>query len=420
VNEAMPHDHGAMTTAMPMMSGKSGVDAIQWDDPTNSDKVNNVNNVTWKIVDQKTGKTNMEINDWIFKKGQFVKIRFTNDTMAMHVMQHPIHFHGQKFIVLSNNGVPNMNMVWKDTALVLPGEYIDVLVDMSNTGVWMAHCHIVEHLFAGMMISFRVEERDGSANGDDYRKTVSPAPVAQTSQNPVPGMEGMDMNHMNHGAMNMGQVQKDAPVPVGSYNFADQISDSSYTVSSDIQLVETGKDTLLALTFSDSQGNGMSLDEKLARPLSVTFVHNDNSTRFVTYPGNTVFPDASVPANVPGTPGFDESKPHSHSSMFFSIPTAYAHGGVDDGHIVGGGRTYSVPVRFPVEGTYRGFVSFVLAGEQTARIATFDVEVGSASFNINNFGWSPTVQWWILLIVSLCIMIPLVFGVKKYINSNIA
>ena len=82
----------------------------------------------------------------------------------MHPMQHPIHFHGQRFVVLASDWghsgkmVANNNLQWKDTVLVRAGETVDLLVDMSNVGQWMAHCHIAEHLHAGMMMNFRVVE----------------------------------------------------------------------------------------------------------------------------------------------------------------------------------------------------------------------------------------------------------------------
>lgn len=47
-------------------------------------------------------------------------------------MQHPIHFHGQRFLVINQNGTNSDNLVWKDTALVRSGEYIDIIIDMSN------------------------------------------------------------------------------------------------------------------------------------------------------------------------------------------------------------------------------------------------------------------------------------------------
>ena len=49
------------------------------------------------------------------------------------------------------------NLVWKDTVLVRTGETVDILLDVTNAGRWMAHCHIAEHHESGMMFSFDVE-----------------------------------------------------------------------------------------------------------------------------------------------------------------------------------------------------------------------------------------------------------------------
>ena len=75
----------------------------------------------------------------------------------MHPMQHPIHFHGQRFVVLTRDGKSNDNLQWKDTTLVKTGETIEILVEMSNPGKWIAHCHIAEHMHAGMMFNFEVQ-----------------------------------------------------------------------------------------------------------------------------------------------------------------------------------------------------------------------------------------------------------------------
>lgn len=132
---------------------------IEWED-TDMQMMNEMSNadiVKWRIVDQDTGKKDMDI-DWTFKKGEPVKIRIFNDPKSGHPMQHPIHFHGQRFLVVARDGVPQTdNLVWKDTVLVKAGETVDIVLDTSNPGVWMAHCHIAEHLEAGMMIKFTVE-----------------------------------------------------------------------------------------------------------------------------------------------------------------------------------------------------------------------------------------------------------------------
>jgi len=115
--------------------------------------------VRWILRDLATGKENMDI-DWHFTQGDVVKLRLFNDPASSHAMQHPIHLHGQRFLVLSRDGVSNTNLSWKDTAVIPAGETVDLLVDMSNPGRWMLHCHVAEHLSAGMMTMFTVSPRD--------------------------------------------------------------------------------------------------------------------------------------------------------------------------------------------------------------------------------------------------------------------
>jgi len=113
--------------------------------------------VTWVLRDLDSGKENMEIY-WDFDLGDVAKIRIFNDPETLHPMNHPIHLHGQRFLVLEVDGVRNPNLVWKDTTLVPVGSSMDILVDMSNPGEWVMHCHIAEHMHAGMMLSFGVWE----------------------------------------------------------------------------------------------------------------------------------------------------------------------------------------------------------------------------------------------------------------------
>jgi FtsP/CotA-like multicopper oxidase with cupredoxin domain len=130
---------------------------IEWeDDMAAMNAASDADSVQWHIVDRDTGKKDMAI-DWVFKKGEPVKIRIFNDPKSMHPMQHPVHFHGQRFLVVERDGVQQTNLVWKDTVLVKAGETVDIVLDTSNPGVWMAHCHIAEHLEAGMMMQFKVE-----------------------------------------------------------------------------------------------------------------------------------------------------------------------------------------------------------------------------------------------------------------------
>lgn len=130
---------------------------IEWED--NMSMMNQMStneNIKWIIEDQDTNKQNHEIN-WLFKRGDLVKVQIYNDEKGIHPMQHPIHFHGQRFVVLARDGVANDNLQWKDTVLIPKGQTIDLLIDMSNPGKWMAHCHIAEHLETGMMFDFEVK-----------------------------------------------------------------------------------------------------------------------------------------------------------------------------------------------------------------------------------------------------------------------
>lgn len=111
--------------------------------------------VRWILRDAETGAENMDIR-WRFRLGEVVKLRIYNDPRTPHAMAHPIHLHGQRFLVLARNGVPSGNLAWKDTAIVPAGETVDLAVEMSNPGRWAVHCHIAEHMGAGMMSVFEV------------------------------------------------------------------------------------------------------------------------------------------------------------------------------------------------------------------------------------------------------------------------
>ena len=112
--------------------------------------------VNWIIKDVATGDENMDI-EWSFGTSEVAKIRLKNDRDAFHAMQHPVHLHGQRFLILEQDGVPNENLVWKDTILLPVGSTADILLDLSNPGKWMLHCHIAEHLEAGMRMIFTVD-----------------------------------------------------------------------------------------------------------------------------------------------------------------------------------------------------------------------------------------------------------------------
>ena len=146
------HDHDAGGHTHDTAQG------IEWeDDMVAVNRLTTAANMRWKLIDRSTGAVNASI-DWRFKVGDQVKIRLVNEMDSDHPMPHPFHIHGAgRFLVLARDDVTEPNLVWKDTVLVRTGETVDILLDVTNPGIWMAHCHIAEHHESGMMFSFRVD-----------------------------------------------------------------------------------------------------------------------------------------------------------------------------------------------------------------------------------------------------------------------
>ena len=63
------------------------------------------------------------------------------------------------------------NLAWKDTVLLRAGQTVDILLEVTNPGLWMAHCHIAEHNQSGMMFSFNVARPATLRAGDEPRIT---------------------------------------------------------------------------------------------------------------------------------------------------------------------------------------------------------------------------------------------------------
>ncbi|WP_205324189.1 multicopper oxidase family protein [Glycomyces sp. YM15] len=79
-------------------------------------------------------------NPYPVEEGERVRLRFINGD----AMWHPMHLHGHTF-ALADTGLR------KDTAIVLPGQTLEVDFDAVNPGLWMLHCHNLYHGEVGMM-----------------------------------------------------------------------------------------------------------------------------------------------------------------------------------------------------------------------------------------------------------------------------
>jgi FtsP/CotA-like multicopper oxidase with cupredoxin domain len=163
-HEEHDHQHGHHHSHGDESAGHAhdSAQGIEWeDDMAEVNRMTTAANMRWKLVDRATGAENARI-EWKFRVGDQVKIRLVNEMDSDHPMPHPFHVHGAgRFLILERDGVVEPNLVWKDTVLVRTGETVDILLDVSNPGRWMAHCHIAEHHESGMMFSFDVAPSAG-------------------------------------------------------------------------------------------------------------------------------------------------------------------------------------------------------------------------------------------------------------------
>ncbi len=66
-------------------------------------------------------------------------------------MDHPFHIHGMFFQPLDARGQPDLTNGWKDTVNVKQKSTLKLAVRYEALGMWMFHCHILEHAERGMM-----------------------------------------------------------------------------------------------------------------------------------------------------------------------------------------------------------------------------------------------------------------------------
>jgi FtsP/CotA-like multicopper oxidase with cupredoxin domain len=89
--------------------------------------------------------------------------------MDANGMAHPMHIHGGQFQVLSREVLPQLKAGWdsvregrvdegwKDTVLVMPGETVKLAMKFERyKGLFVYHCHNLEHESSGMMRNYRV------------------------------------------------------------------------------------------------------------------------------------------------------------------------------------------------------------------------------------------------------------------------
>jgi plastocyanin len=93
------------------------------------------------------------------KVGDWVVVHYYNEGLQIH----PMHQHQFPQLVFAKDGIPLDHPYWADTVAVAPGERYSVLFLLSDPGVWVWHCHILNHVESdagmfGMVTAWIVEE----------------------------------------------------------------------------------------------------------------------------------------------------------------------------------------------------------------------------------------------------------------------
>jgi FtsP/CotA-like multicopper oxidase with cupredoxin domain len=103
----------------------------------------------WVINGKSSNYESEKIN---LEEGKLYKVTLKN----LHGQIHPMHMHGQRFQILTRNGVEVKEKGYKDTVLVYGGETVEIGFIAEGKGTWVNHCHILEHAEAGMLMELNV------------------------------------------------------------------------------------------------------------------------------------------------------------------------------------------------------------------------------------------------------------------------
>lgn len=134
-------------------------------------------NMTWKLngrdFDMMAVADDEKVKAGTLEVWEIVNAVNPGEMMDPLGMAHPFHFHGVQFQVVSRSlstDYPDfaigyatvseglVDAGWKDTVLVMPGETVQLLMRFpDNLGVFVYHCHNLEHADNGMMRNYAIE-----------------------------------------------------------------------------------------------------------------------------------------------------------------------------------------------------------------------------------------------------------------------
>jgi FtsP/CotA-like multicopper oxidase with cupredoxin domain len=91
---------------------------------------------------------------FVVRSGDLVKMTIHNGTGSVH----PMHLHGHHMLVLARDGVrASGSPWWTDTLNVHGHERYELAFRADNPGLWMDHCHNLDHAAAGLTMHVAYE-----------------------------------------------------------------------------------------------------------------------------------------------------------------------------------------------------------------------------------------------------------------------
>jgi uncharacterized cupredoxin-like copper-binding protein len=87
------------------------------------------------------GKSFPATTPYVAKQGEWIELHYMNEGSQIH----PMHLHGMPQLVIAKDGMPRTDPQYEDTVTVAPGERYTVLVQATELGTWVWHCHILPH-----------------------------------------------------------------------------------------------------------------------------------------------------------------------------------------------------------------------------------------------------------------------------------
>ena len=105
------------------------------------------------------GKSFPATEPYVVNTGDWLMVHYYNEGLQAH----PMHQHQFPQLIIAKDGMPLDHPYWADTINVAPGERYTVILQADDPGVWVWHCHILNHVereegMFGMVTALIVED----------------------------------------------------------------------------------------------------------------------------------------------------------------------------------------------------------------------------------------------------------------------